>query len=76
MDSAREDVERYLMDAINQDSMAVYHQYGEEEAWAANSFLNMFRDGIEEDDDDFAPRHEQPIPTENPVGVRILCIYA
>jgi hypothetical protein len=72
MDGAREDAERYFMDAINQDSTTVYHQYGEEEARAADSFLNMSGDGIEEDDDDFAPRHEQPVPTENPVGVRIL----
>jgi hypothetical protein len=67
----------YLMDAIEHDSMAVYQEYGEEEARAADSFLNMSRDGItEEDDDDFALRHEQPVPNENPVGVRILCIYA
>jgi hypothetical protein len=75
-DGAREDAERYLLDAINQDSTAVYHQFGEEEARAGNSFPNMSRDGIQEDDDDFAPRHEQPVPTENPVGVRTLCIYA
>jgi hypothetical protein len=35
----------------------------------------MSGDGIEEDDDDFAPRHEQPVPSEIPIGVRILYIW-
>jgi len=39
-------VEGYLMDAINQDSTANYQQFGVEEAQAADSFLNMSRDGI------------------------------
>jgi hypothetical protein len=57
------------MDAINHDSMAVYEQYGEEGAQAADSFLNMSEDGIrEEDDDDFVPSHEQPVQSENPAG--------
>jgi hypothetical protein len=56
------------------DGTAVYDHYGEEEARAANSFLNMSGDGIEEDDDDFAPRHEQPVPSMIPNGVRILYI--
>jgi hypothetical protein len=76
MDGAGQDVEHFLIDAINYDSTTVYEQYGEEEAQTANSFLNMSRDAIgEENDDDFAPRHEQTISSENPVGVHILCIY-
>jgi hypothetical protein len=77
MDDIGEDTERYLMDAIDQDSLTIYQEYGEEEARAAYSFLNMSGDSIaEEDDDDFASRHEQPVPNKNPIGVRILCIYA
>jgi hypothetical protein len=57
------------LDAINVDSTAIYQQYGEEEAQAVDSFLNMSGDGIiEEDDDDFVPRREQCIPINNPVG--------
>jgi hypothetical protein len=71
-----QDAEQFLMDAINHYSTAVYEQYGEEEAQTADSFLNMSGDGFgEEDDDDFALRHEQPVPSENPIGARILCIY-
>jgi hypothetical protein len=69
------EAERFLLDQINYDSTAVYEHYGEEEARATDSFLNMSGDGIEEDDDDFAPRHEQPVPREIPIGVRILYIY-
>ncbi|RLN17003.1 transposon protein, putative, CACTA, En/Spm sub-class [Panicum miliaceum] len=69
MDCAGEDAERYLNDAIDQDSTTVYQEYVEEEAHAADSFLNMSGDGIaEEDDNDFVPRHEQPVPSENHVG--------
>jgi hypothetical protein len=68
------DAKRFLLDQINYDSTAVYDHYGEEEAWAGDSFLNMSGDGIEEDDDDFAPRHEQPVPSEIPIGIRILYI--
>jgi hypothetical protein len=76
MDGLGQDTEQFLMDAINHDIMAVYEQYGEEEAQTADLFLNMSGDAIgEEDDDDFALRHEQHIPSENPVGVCILCIY-
>ncbi|RLM65995.1 hypothetical protein C2845_PM16G03800 [Panicum miliaceum] len=48
------DAERILLDQINYDSTAIYEHYGEEEARSADSFLNMSRDGIEEDDADFA----------------------
>jgi hypothetical protein len=60
MDGAcdEEAAERYLMDAINQNSMTAYQQYGLEEAQAADSFLNMSGDGIEEEDNDFTLRHE------------------
>jgi hypothetical protein len=67
--------ERFLLDQINYDSTTVYDHYSEEEARTADSFLNMSGDSIEEDDDDFAPRHEQPIPSEIPIGVRIFYIY-
>jgi hypothetical protein len=70
------DAERFVLDQINYDSTAVYEHYGEEEARTADAFLNMSGDGIDEDDDDFASRHEQPIPSEIPIGVRILYIYA
>jgi hypothetical protein len=68
------DAKWFLLDQINYDSTAVYEHYGEEEARAADSFLNMSGDGIEEDDDDFALRHEQPIPSEIPIRVLILYI--
>jgi hypothetical protein len=77
MDGARDgkDAEQFLMDAINHESTA-HERYGEEEAQAADSFLNMSGDGIgEEDDDDFAPRHEKPVPIKNPVRVHMLCLY-
>jgi hypothetical protein len=77
MDGAGQDAEQYLMDAIDQDSTTVYHEYGEKEARAADSFLNISGDGIaQEHDDDFAPRHEQHVPRENPIRVHILFIYA
>jgi hypothetical protein len=68
------EAERFLLDQINYDSTAVYEHYGEEEARATDSFLNMSGDGIEEDDDDFAPRHKQPVPSMIPIEVRILYI--
>jgi hypothetical protein len=52
------DAEWLLLDQINYDSTAVYEHYGEEEARAVDSFLNMSGDSMEEDDDDFATRHE------------------
>ena len=57
---------RYMMDAINEDSRANAKQFGVEEARTADLFLNMSRDGSEEDDD-FAPT-----PTQQPVPLRIL----
>jgi hypothetical protein len=68
------DAKRFLLDQINYDSTAIYEHYGEKEARAADSFLNMSRDGIEEDDENFAPRHEQPVPNEIPNRVRILYV--
>ncbi|RLN40047.1 hypothetical protein C2845_PM01G43980 [Panicum miliaceum] len=72
MDGAGEDAERILMVAINHDSTAVYQHYGEEEARTIDSFLNMSGDSIleEDDDDDFVPMHEQPVRSDNPVGVK------
>jgi hypothetical protein len=68
------DAERFLLDQINYDSTTVYENYGEEEVWTVDSFLNMSGDDIEEENDDFAPRHEYPVPSEIPIGVRILYI--
>ena len=50
---------KYMMDAINEDTRAnTTQQIGEEEARTADSFLNMSRDGDEEEDD-FAPPPNQ-----------------
>ena len=60
---------RYMIDAINKDSRDNVEQFGVEEAQTANSLLNMSGDCTEEDDD-FAPT-----PTQQPLPVRILCIF-
>ena len=51
---------KYMLDTINKDTRAnTAEQIGEEEDRTADSFLNMFGDGGEEqrseEDDDFAP---------------------
>ena len=56
---------RYMMDAINEDTRANAKQFGVQEARTADLFLNMSRDGSEEDDD-FAP-----MPAQQPILVRI-----
>ena len=63
---------QYMLDPINEDTRANATQpIGEEDARTADSFLNMSRDGDEENDD-FAPppNHQQHVP------VHILIIYA
>jgi hypothetical protein len=58
------------MDAINEDTRANAEQFCVEEARTADSFLNMSRDGSEEDDD-FAPPAQQPIL----VRIFIMLVY-
>ena len=63
---------RYMLDAINEDTRANTTQpITEEDAWTADSFLNISGDDDEEDDD-FAPppNHQQHVP------ICILIIYA
>jgi len=67
---------KYMLDAINKDTRAnTTEQIGEEEARTADSFLNMSRDGGEEqrseEDDDFAPSG----PTQQHVLVRISIMH-
>ena len=53
--------DEYMLDAINEDTRAnTIQPIAEEDARTADSFLNMSRDGSEEDDD-FAPPAQQPI---------------
>jgi len=60
---------RYMMDAINEDTMVnAAEQFGDEEARTADSFLNMSGDGS--DRDDFTPT-----PAQQPVAVRILIMH-
>ena len=50
---------QYMLDTINEDTRAnTTQQIGEEEARTVDSFLNMSRDGDEEEDD-FAPPPNQ-----------------
>ena len=67
-----ETARQYMLDAINEDTRAnTAPQIGEEDARTADSFLNMSRDGDEEDDDFTPPpNHQQHVP------VCILIIYA
>jgi len=60
---------RYMMDAINEDTRANAKQFGVEEVRIADLFLNMSRDGSEEDDD-FAPT-----PAQQPILVRIFIMF-
>ena len=49
--------------AINEDTRAsTTQEIGEEEARAADSFLNMSRDGDEKDDDFAPPPNQQHVP--------------
>ena len=74
MDPFRDDevAKQYMLDAINEDTMAnTAQQIGEEDAQTADSFLNMSGYADEEDDDSAPPpNHQQHIL------VRILIIYA
>ena len=61
---------QYMLDAINEDMRAnTAQQIGEEDARIADSFLNMSRDGDEEDDDFAPPPNQQHVP------VRILIMH-
>ena len=61
---------RYMMDAINEDTMVnAAEQFGLEEARTADSFLNISGDSSD-GDDDFTPT-----PAQQPVLVRILIMH-
>ena len=71
MDPFGEDeVAKYMLDAINEDTRANTTQpIAEEDAQTADSFLNMSGDADEEDDDFALPPNQQHIP------VRILIMH-
>ena len=73
MDPFGEDeVAKYMLDAINEDTRANTTQpIAEEDARTADSFLNMSGDADEEDDDFVSPPNQQ-----QHVPVRILKLYA
>ena len=59
-----------MMDATNEDiGVNAAEQFGAEEARTSDSFLNMSGDGSD-GDDDFTP-----MPTQQPVPVRILIMH-
>ena len=63
---------QYMLDAITEYTRANTTQpIDEEDAWTADSFLNMSRD-VDEEDDDFAPPPNQ----QQHIPVWILKLYA